>query len=79
MRRFQLRFLAILFFLAPVAAMAQVVDPCIDPLDPEALCICDPTNPVCPIDGGLSFLIAAGIGLGAKKAYQHHKKGLENN
>ena len=77
MRRFQLRFLAILFFLAPVAAMAQV-DPCDDPLNPD-VCQCDPTNPVCPIDGGLSFLIAAGIGLGAKKAYQQHKKGLENN
>ena len=35
MKRFQLLFLITLFFLAPVAAMAQVVDPCIDPLDPE--------------------------------------------
>ncbi len=31
---------------------------------------CDPLDPTCPIDGGLSFLIAAGIGLGAKRAFQ---------
>jgi hypothetical protein len=31
---------------------------------------CDgPFGPVCPIDGGLSFLAAAGIALGGKKAY----------
>ena len=35
---------------------------------------CDPFDPLCPIDGGLSLLIAAGIGLGAKKAYQESKK-----
>lgn len=34
---------------------------------------CDPFNPACPIDGGLGFLLAAGIGLGAKKAYQARK------
>ena len=28
---------------------------------------CDPFDPLCPIDGGVSFLLAAGIGLGAKK------------
>ncbi|MEN9964008.1 MAG: hypothetical protein RL582_1103 [Bacteroidota bacterium] len=33
---------------------------------------CDPLDPACPIDGGLSLLIAAGIGLGAKRAF--HKK-----
>lgn len=35
---------------------------------------CDPFDDTCPIDGGLSLLIAAGIGLGAKKAYQQRKK-----
>jgi hypothetical protein len=35
---------------------------------------CDPLDPACPIDGGLSLLIAAGIGLGAKKAYDNKKK-----
>lgn len=33
---------------------------------------CDPMDPACPIDVGVSLLIAAGIGLGAKKAYQEH-------
>lgn len=32
-------------------------DGCIDPLDPD-----------CPIDGGLVFLIAAGVGIAAKNA-----------
>lgn len=31
---------------------------------------CDPLDPACPIDGGLSLLIAAGIGLGAKRAFR---------
>lgn len=31
---------------------------------------CDPLDPACPIDGGLSLLIAAGIGIGARKAYK---------
>lgn len=35
---------------------------------------CDPLDPACPIDGGLSLLIAAGIGIGAKKAYDLRKK-----
>lgn len=35
---------------------------------------CDPFDPLCPIDGGVSLLIAAGIGLGAKKAYQERNK-----
>jgi hypothetical protein len=30
--------------------------------------------PCVPIDGGISFLIAAGIGLGAKKVYDSRKK-----
>jgi hypothetical protein len=33
---------------------------------------CNPDLP-CPIDGGLSLLIAAGIGIGAKKAYAARK------
>ena len=28
---------------------------------------CDPTDPTCPIDGGVSVLVAIGIGLGYKK------------
>lgn len=37
-----------------------------DPPPPDE-CI-DPLDPACPIDGGLVFLIAAGIGIGAKNA-----------
>lgn len=29
--------------------------------------------PCIPVDGGLSLLIAAGIGIAGKKAYDHHK------
>ncbi len=49
--------------LLPMLSFGQVSDP-----------NCDPFDPLCPIDGGLSLLIAAGIGLGAKKAYQERKK-----
>jgi len=29
---------------------------------------CDPADPTCPIDGGVSVLVAIGIGLGYKKS-----------
>ena len=35
---------------------------------------CDPLDPYCPIDGGLSLLIAAAVGVGAKKAYDSKKR-----
>ncbi|HMT96777.1 MAG TPA: hypothetical protein PKC62_08830 [Ferruginibacter sp.] len=50
------------FFLVPTLAMAQI--------DPG----CDPDDPLCPIDGGVSLLIAAGIGIGAKRVYDEKKK-----
>lgn len=31
---------------------------------------CDPSDPTCPIDGGVSILLAVGVGLGAKKAFK---------
>lgn len=52
--------------IQPIKGTAQVVDPG-----------CDPLDPLCPIDGGVSLLIAAGIGLGAKKAYDKKKKQVE--
>lgn len=60
--------LSIFFLTTQLTSNAQIgpVDPGCDPLG-------DPTAPPCPIDGGLSLLIAAGIGLGAKKAYQAKK------
>lgn len=52
--------------IQPIQSTAQVSDPG-----------CDPLDPACPIDGGLSLLIAAGIGLGAKKAYDKKKKSVD--
>lgn len=59
--------LFLIFILIPGLGMAQIDDPG-----------CNPLDPACPIDGGLSLLIAAGIGLGAKKAYQQRKKAETN-
>lgn len=44
----------LILFCFPIIAMAQPAPPCNDPNG-------------CPIDGGLTFLIAAGIGYGIKK------------
>ena len=30
--------------------------------------------PCIPVDGGISLLIAAGLGIAGKKAYDHHKQ-----
>lgn len=63
--------LAVVFLLVnvilPFSGISQAVS------DPG----CDPLDPLCPIDGGLSLLIAAGIGLGAKKAYDKKKKSVD--
>jgi len=32
---------------------------------------CDPADPTCPIDGGVSVLVAIGIGLGYKKSIKN--------
>ena len=56
------------FYMLPLVSLAQ-----------EPGCPSDcPGNPDCPpqcvpIDGGLSLLLAAGIGIGAKKAYDRKK------
>lgn len=34
----------------------------------------EPFGPACPIDGGVSLLIAAGLALGGKKAYELGRK-----
>ena len=56
----------LLSLIQPFTGTAQTSDPG-----------CDPLDPTCPIDGGLSLLIAAGIGLGAKKAYNKKKKAVD--
>lgn len=69
MKRF-LYLAAITVVLAlPLASAAQ---PFPDDGDPP----CDgPFGGPCPIDGGISFLIAAGLAFGGKKAYDLSKKG----
>ncbi len=62
MKRLPIFLLVIVFILLassfPQAAFCQIDDPG-----------CDPFDPLCPIDGGVSFLIAAGVGLAARKAF----------
>jgi hypothetical protein len=65
-------FTAILLIAIPFSGWSQP-DPGCSPLE------CPITDPDCcvPIDGGLSLLIAAGIGLGAKKAYDRKKAAVK--
>ena len=59
---FLIYLLIVAAILLPLVGHAQgPTDPCVDPALP------------CPIDGGLSLLIAAGIGIAAKKAHDHKK------
>lgn len=58
-----------LIFLCLVSVQVMAQGPG-DPGDPG----CDPLDPFCPIDGGLSLLIAAAVGVGAKKAYDAKKR-----
>lgn len=61
------------FFMACFVLLGSLVNPsparAQGPGDPG----CDPLDPACPIDGGLSLLIAAGVGIGARKAYKMKK------
>jgi hypothetical protein len=54
-------FLVLVVFILPSVCFGQI--------DPG----CDPDDPACPIDGGVSLLIAAGVGLGAKRAFRSEK------
>lgn len=51
------------FFLMPLVSAAQIGEAC-DLTDPFA---------ECPIDGGISLLVAAGVALGARRVKQQHK------
>ena len=55
--------LFILLFSVPLSVSAQF------PPDPGG----DPDEPEVPIDGGLSLLLAAGVGYGVKKAHEARK------
>lgn len=68
-KRFAALLIMVLLFSLPFMVTAQPPQPGCDPLN------CPSEDPFCcvPIDGGLSLLIAAGIGLGAKKAYDRKR------
>jgi hypothetical protein len=69
--------LIILTLLGLLLAPTLVNTMLAQPPDPPAGGTGDPgcwPPPCVPIDGGISLLIAAGIGLGAKKAYNSNKK-----
>lgn len=77
MKKLSLYFFILLFvaITAPLPGIAQTEvlnGPLPTVQDPPDPC----TNPdvYCPIDGGLSLLIAAGIGLGARRAYNRRKQ-----
>ena len=61
-----MRKLLIIFSIALVFAIVLPLNTVAAPPDPS----CDPMDPACPIDGGITLLIAAGIGLGAKRALE---------
>jgi hypothetical protein len=64
MKKLQYGFaIMVMFLLFSLPVMAQLGDP---GDDPDA-----------PIDGGVSLLVAAGIGYGAKKVYEARKKRRE--
>jgi hypothetical protein len=66
--------LAIAALLVVTTITAQVPDPPGGAAPPCG----EPFGAVCPIDGGVSFLIAAGVALGGKKAYELRKKSLKD-
>jgi len=69
------KYALVLFALIVVAGVnAQVPDPPGGGAPPCG----EPFGTVCPIDGGVSFLIAAGVALGGKKAYELRKKSMKN-
>lgn len=76
MKKLSLYFFILLFvaITAPLLGMAQT-----EVLNGPLPTVQDTPNPCtspdiyCPIDGGLSLLIAAGIGLGARRAYNRRR------
>jgi hypothetical protein len=60
---------------AQIATQDPAVEDANDPVSTSPPDIDDPNN--APIDGGVSLLVAAAIGYGAKKAHAHRKKQKE--
>jgi hypothetical protein len=67
-------FVFILIICLPVLVHAQIGDPGCDPL-----CNCRADGTYCPIDGGLGFLLAAGIGYGIKRVKDSKKDEMNVN
>ncbi len=63
-------FLVVVFCLSAAMVFAQ------NPGDPGGNPGGNPIGAI-PVDGGLAFLLAAGVGYGAKKAYDRKKKSKE--
>jgi hypothetical protein len=63
-------FFLLVVMLAPAVLLALPPDP---PAGGGPPCG-GPFGAVCPIDGGVSFLIAAGLAMGGKKAYDMTRK-----
>ena len=72
MRKGQIKLvlLAIVAIVVPMTISALPPDPPGGGLPPCG----GPFGAVCPIDGGVSFLIAAGLAVGGKKAYDLSRK-----
>ncbi|MFT3908690.1 MAG: hypothetical protein QM737_04645 [Ferruginibacter sp.] len=61
-------------FIVGLFSLASIINPMrsygqVQPTDPG----CDPLDPACPIDDGVTLLIVAGIGLAAINAYKLKK------
>ncbi len=67
-------FLIVVFICLPSIVLAQVGDPGCDPQ-----CNCRADGSICPIDGGLTALLAVGIGYGIKKVRDARKKEIPAN
>jgi hypothetical protein len=69
LNKFILRVMFVLLFALPLMVNAQPGPPAggTPPCGP-------PFGPVCPIDGGVSLLVAAGLAFGGKKAYDAGRK-----
>jgi hypothetical protein len=71
MKRLNLFFLySVMFLVAYTWVLSASAHPPADPTPPDP---CTDPNEYCPIDGGVSLLIAAGIGIAAKKAHDARK------
>lgn len=69
LNKFILHVTFVLLFAVPLLVNAQPGPPAggSPPCGP-------PFGPVCPIDGGVSLLVAAGLAFGGKKAYNASRK-----